>query len=201
MNRPKNSFNPLHRDGAGNCNGLGALSYYPSTFQDYEDAPQCPPTKEENWRGPVVDCESKLAEDDFAQPREIWLHTLPKDAGQQENLVSNIAEQLAKALPEIRKKTYGMLQRSDQGNEMIVTAAVLFRRVHQDLGRQFRIATEKRAEEIEMSKFDDQLRSLKVDFQVRSARSALDKNEDLPCIPDPPAPNAGFFSGKHVFRS
>lgn len=84
---------------------------------------------------------------------------------------------------------------------MIVTTAALFRRVHQDLGRQVRIATEKRAEEIEMSKVDDQLRSLKLGFQPRSARTALDKNEDLPCSLDPPAPNAGLFSGKHAFHS
>lgn len=84
---------------------------------------------------------------------------------------------------------------------MIVTTAALFRRVHQDLGRQIRIATEKRAEEIEMSKVDDQLRSLRLGFQPRSARTALDKNEDLPCSLDPPAPNAGLFSGKHAFHS
>ncbi|KAG6356539.1 hypothetical protein INS49_014412 [Diaporthe citri] len=185
VNRPKNSFDPLHRDGAGNYNGLGNTpSYYPSTYQHYEDAPQYASANEENWCGPVVDHESKLTEDDFAQPRDFWVRILPKDAGQQENLVGNIAEHLAQALPEIRKQTYA-----------------LFRRVHQDLGRQIRIATEKWAEEIEISKVDDQLRSLNLDFQPRSARTALDKNEDLPCSLDLPAPNAGIFSGKQAFHS
>lgn len=111
VNRPKNSFNPLHRDGAGNSNGLeNTPSYFPSTFQDYEDAPQYAPTDKEKWCGPVVDHESKLAEDDFAQPRDFWVRILPKDAGQQENLVGNIAEHLAQALPEIRKQTYGMFR-------------------------------------------------------------------------------------------
>lgn len=148
-----------------------------------------------------------MTEDDFTQPRDFWVRILPKDAGQQENLVSNIAEHLAHALPEVRNKTYGMLNCPNQGNAMILTAAALFRRVHQDLGRQVRIAAEKQAEKLEMSKGDGQLEGLKLDFQPRSARTALDKNEDLPCSLDPPAPNAGLFSCKlpsqsrHVFDS
>lgn len=146
-----------------------------------------------------------MVEDDFTQPRDFWVRILPKDAGQQENLVSNIAELLAHALPEIRNKTYSMLKRPNQRKPMIVTAAALFRRVHQDLGREVRIATEKQAEKLDMSKVDYQLKGLKLDFQPRSARTALDKNEDLPCSLDPPAPNAGLFSckltsqSKHVF--
>lgn len=107
VNRPKNSFNPLRRDGAANSQGLGGSApYYPSSFQDLGTARQYASAAAENWSGRVVDFESKMTEEDFVQPREFWERILPKDRGQQENLVSNVAEHLAQALPSVREKTY-----------------------------------------------------------------------------------------------
>ncbi|ROW15395.1 hypothetical protein VPNG_02414 [Cytospora leucostoma] len=178
INRPKNSFNPLRRDGAANYHGLGGTApYYPSSFQDLGTARQYAPAIDENWNGRVVDFESNLTEDDFVQPRDFWERVLAKEPGQQDNLVSNVAEHLAQALPEVRNKAYS-----------------LFRRVHQDLGRKIRQATEKEAEKLELKKVAKQFENLSLPFQPRSARTALDKNEDLPCSLDPPTPNAGLIS-------
>lgn len=107
VNRPKNSFNPLRRDGAANYQGLGGTApYYPSSFQDLGTARQYAPAIDENWNGRVVEFESKLTEDDFVQPRDFWERVLAKEPGQQDNLVSNVAEHLAQALPEVRNRTY-----------------------------------------------------------------------------------------------
>lgn len=48
-----------------------------------------------------------MSEDDFEQPRDFWERILAKEPGQQENLVSNVAEHLAEAVPRIREKVYG----------------------------------------------------------------------------------------------
>ncbi|ROW08805.1 hypothetical protein VMCG_02700 [Cytospora schulzeri] len=178
VNRPKNSFNPLRRDGAANFQGLGGTApYYPSSFQYLDTAPQYAASTEENWNGRVVNFESKVTEDDFAQPREFWEHILPKEPGQQENLVSNVAERLAQAQPDVREKTYS-----------------LFGRVHQVLGRKIRLATEQEADKLELKKVEKQFERLSLPFQPRSARTALDKNEDLPCSLDRCSPNAGLIS-------
>ncbi|KUI63890.1 Catalase A [Cytospora mali] len=177
INRPKRSFNPLRRDGAANFQGsAGACPYYPSSFQHLDTAPQYAEAGEENWNGPVVDFESKLTEDDFAQPREFWERILPKDPGQQDNLVSNVAEHLALALPDVRQKTYS-----------------LFGRVHQNLGHKIRLATEQEAHLLELRKLEKKFERLSLPFQPRGTRTALDRDEALPCSLDRLAPNTGLI--------
>lgn len=75
--------------------------------------------------------------------------------------------------------------------------------MHTDLGRKIRRATEQVAEDLEVEKAGDKLEKLTLPFQPRSKRTALDKNEDLPCSLDKCYPNAGLISGdyevKHKF--
>lgn len=110
VNRPRsNRFNPMRRDGAACYQyGLGNTpAYYPSSFQTIDAAPQYAAPHKENWSGRVVEFESKMDEEDFQQPRDFWERILAKEAGQQESLVSNVAEHLAEAAPRIREKAYG----------------------------------------------------------------------------------------------
>lgn len=79
----------------------------------------------------------------------------------------------------------------------ILLCVALFSRVHPDLGRRIRRATEKQAEELELNKIGAQLENLALPFQPRSRRTALDKNEDLSCSLDPCFPNAGLISAKN----
>lgn len=113
INRPKNSFNPLRRDGAG-CflqgqgqNENNFMPYYPSSFYSIDIAPQYAIPSREAWSGRVVDFESKMEGGDLEQPREFWEHILAKEPGQQENLVSNVAESLAEAVVAVREKAFG----------------------------------------------------------------------------------------------
>lgn len=82
-------------------------SYYPSSFQTIDAAPPYAAPRGENWAGRVVEFESRMGEDDLEQPRDFWERILAKEPGQQENLVSNVAEHLAEAAPRIREKVYG----------------------------------------------------------------------------------------------
>lgn len=75
--------------------------------------------------------------------------------------------------------------------------------MHTDLGRKIRRVTEQLAEDLELERTGDKLEKLALPFQPRSKRTALDKNEDLPCSLDKCYPNAGLVSGdyeaKHKF--
>lgn len=81
---------------------------------------------------------------------------------------------------------------------MLIPKTALFSRVHTDLGRQVRRATEQVAEDLEAARNagGDKLEQLALPFQPRSKRTALDKNEDLPCSLDKCYPNAGLVSGE-----
>lgn len=75
-----------------------------------------------------------------------------------------------------------------------------------DLGRKIRRATNQVAEDLEVTKQvggNNNFNKLTLPFQPRSKRTALDKNEDLPCSLDTCYPNAGLLSGdfgaKHIF--
>lgn len=114
VNRPRNNFNPLRRDGAGcflqnqgqNSND-GLPPYYPSSFYSLDTAPQYAAQSQEIWGGRVVDYESKMEDGDLEQPRDFWERILAKEPGQQENLVANVAEHLAHAVAGVRGKAYG----------------------------------------------------------------------------------------------
>lgn len=112
VNRPKHALNPLCRDGVGNIQqgrGNSLPPYYPSGFYNLDRAPQYSIPGEETWNGRVVDYESKMDDGDLEQPRDFFEKILAKESGQQENLVSNIAEHLSKADFKVRNKAYGML--------------------------------------------------------------------------------------------
>lgn len=87
------------------------------------------------------------------------------------------------------------------------THIALFSRVHTDLGRKIRRTTDQVVEDLEVAKqaaaAGGNNNTLTLPFQPRSKRTALDKNEDLPCSLDTCYPNAGFLSGdlgvKHPF--
>lgn len=71
----------------------------------------------------------------------------------------------------------------------------LFGRVHPELGRKIRRATEKEVEDLVFKKVKDTMDGLTLAYQPRNKRTALDKNEDLPCSLDQCQPNAGLVSG------
>lgn len=72
----------------------------------------------------------------------------------------------------------------------------MFSRVHPDLGRGVRRATERQAADLALKQANEKLESLSLPYQPRTKRTALDKNEDLPCSLEPCLPNAGLVSGK-----
>lgn len=106
-------MNPLRRDGAG-CflqnpiqDDDSLTSYYPSSFYSIDTAPQYAAPNRETWNGQVVDFESKMEFGDLDQPCEFWERILAKEPGQQENLVSNVAEHLGEAAAGVREKAFG----------------------------------------------------------------------------------------------
>ncbi|KAI0435537.1 catalase-like domain-containing protein [Xylaria telfairii] len=124
INKPKQSFNPLMRDGAATFKGLGATpNYFPSSFSTYGKASQYAQPDEELWLGTVTDFESQVVDADFEQARDFWEQTLSPE--EQDNFVSNVAGHLKSAVSEVRMVTYGM-----------------FTRVNADLGERIRTATE-----------------------------------------------------------
>lgn len=62
-----------------------------------------------------------------------------------------------------------------------------------------RRSTEKIAGDIAIKKIGDDLDGLSLPFQPRNKRTALDKNEDLPCSLDQCLPNAGLVSRNGPF--
>lgn len=140
INRPKHSFNPLRRDGAGcfiqsqgqNSND-GLPPYYPSSFYSLDKAPQYGSPSQEIWGGRVVAYESKMEDGDLEQPRDFWERILAKEPGQQENLVANVAEHLAEAVAGVRDRAYGKFQSFiflfHVGNDLFLFL-FLFHRVH-----------------------------------------------------------------------
>lgn len=97
-----------HQHQSQSQGGLAAPPYYPSSFQAIDAAPRPHAAlRGESWSGRVVEFESRMGEDDLEQPRDFWERILAKEPGQQENLVSNVAEHLAEAAPRIREKAYG----------------------------------------------------------------------------------------------
>lgn len=114
INRPRHgALNPLRRDGAGNFEqGRGDSTlppYYPSSSYSLDTAPQYAAPNRELWTGRIVDFESKFEDNDLDQPRDFFEKILGKEPGQQDNLISNIAEHLAEADAMIRNKAYGSL--------------------------------------------------------------------------------------------
>ena len=111
-NRPFYTFNPTRRDGFANVANYGSQpNYIPATDQaPIVNAPQYQQrAAHEEWVGKVVDYESQPTDADYVQPRDFW-NVLGKTAGQQKNLVYNVAENLSGALQSVRVKTYGKFE-------------------------------------------------------------------------------------------
>ncbi|WYZ46145.1 hypothetical protein EsH8_IX_000370 [Colletotrichum jinshuiense] len=60
----------------------------------------------EDWVGQVSGFTSEVVDDDFAQARAFW-DVLEKQEGEQENLVSNVAQHLGSAAPVVHEKAFG----------------------------------------------------------------------------------------------
>ncbi|KAF3770458.1 catalase-domain-containing protein [Cryphonectria parasitica EP155] len=118
INRPAYSFTPLNRDGQGaSGDNLGATpNYYPSSFFAYGAAAQYATSgvNEERFDGPVVDYESPLRPDDFAQATSFWRDVLAREKGQQDNFVGNVAAHLRSAVAAVRGDVYALFARVDE---------------------------------------------------------------------------------------
>jgi catalase len=83
-NKPKYSYNPTRRDGAGVVDNLQDLpNYIPGDqdqvtilTKDYEAAAH------EQWIGTVTSFDSVVTADDYVQPRDFWENTLGTDPAQ-----------------------------------------------------------------------------------------------------------------------
>ncbi|KAL8641588.1 MAG: hypothetical protein Q9226_008615 [Calogaya cf. arnoldii] len=126
VNRPKQAFNPLQRDGAGAVQGNGGAfpSHLSSTRpMTYKDRSSLVTPSHEQWSGSVTAKPrwqpSDIDFDSPDSPRGFWDMIGEKDkyAGWQGKMIGNIARHLSGARVDVRTKAY-----------------VLFRRVHDDLG-------------------------------------------------------------------
>ena len=113
VNKPKYSYNPTKRDGPGNIHNLGSLAnYIPGDhmpiLDDYVKQYEQPP--EEQWNSKVISFDSRVDDNDYAQPKVFWnkvLAATDKRPEQQTNLVENVAASLCKAKMEVRMASYG----------------------------------------------------------------------------------------------
>ena len=114
INKPKYSYNPAKRDGAGNIDNLGSSANYITGVQDparIESAKQYEQPAQEKWEGKATYVDSndvqKVSPDkmDYVQPAVFW-NTVLKKTGQQNSLVENVAASLSKADSPIRETTY-----------------------------------------------------------------------------------------------
>jgi catalase len=109
VNRPFYSYTPTQRDGAGNFSNLGSLpNYLPSSFGPKIIKPRQSErlAAHEKWIGTAVEFETEVTDEDFVQGRQFW-EDLGQLAGQQENLVGNVAGALSSAIESVRKVSYG----------------------------------------------------------------------------------------------
>jgi catalase len=144
-NKPKYSYNPTRRDGAGVVDNLQDLpNYIPGDqdqvtilTKDYEAAAH------EQWIGTVTSFDSVVTADDYVQPRDFWENTLGTDPAQQERLVGNVAASLSKALPNIRQDAYGKSFQLDASDlELTFSIADIFTKINKDLGARIKAKTE-----------------------------------------------------------
>lgn len=104
-------YQPFERDGQistrGNCDG-------DPNYVNSQIIPLMTKTlPEENnvhdhWVGKVTAFATDVTNDDFVQARDFWVRVLPKEPGQQENLIGNVAESLSGVtVDSVRKKAFG----------------------------------------------------------------------------------------------
>ncbi|KAN0096527.1 catalase [Hyaloscypha variabilis] len=103
-------YSPFQRDGFANFKGNYGPdpNYVGSTLRTlrYKGGQ----TSHDEWVGKIADYSSEIVDDDFAQATALW-EVFGKHPGQQKAFVSNVAENLKPALPEVQKETIKMFAR------------------------------------------------------------------------------------------
>lgn len=145
-NKPKYSYNPTRRDGAGIIDNLKDLPNYIPGDQDVVTIVSKPYELQdhEEWVGKVTSYNSPVTSDDYVQPREFWQVTLGHDPAQQERLVGNVAASLSKARPDIRQGSYGttVLPHPQSSLHTDIDDLDIFTQIDSDLGERIKKATE-----------------------------------------------------------
>lgn len=103
------------RDGSCTVDGnlAGTPNYYPSSFYTLSPASQYAQPDKEQYNACVVNFESQVVNDDYAQAKDFWQNVLPKEPGnnQQQNFVYNVAGHLSAVTgdmgEDIRNAVYG----------------------------------------------------------------------------------------------
>jgi catalase len=144
VNAPLHPYAPFQRDGPGAVNGnYGSDPGYPSPLRPNEYTPVDVHIGHEEWVGRATYDLQEVTDEDFVQAKGLW-DVLGRTPGQQQNLVHNVAVHLFGAVPEVRRRTYGM-----------------FSRVDGDLGRRIEEATEEQVIAVKrMGEKDDKLNEL-----------------------------------------
>ncbi|PQE22733.1 catalase protein [Rutstroemia sp. NJR-2017a BVV2] len=112
-------YQPFQRDGRASIHG----NYGPDpNYVRASSLPLAPASpnvlavqqqQHEAWSGKVVAWTSEVVDDDFVQARMFWKDVLGKQEGEQEALVSNLAENLKSADETIRKEAIAIFGRVD----------------------------------------------------------------------------------------
>ncbi|KAI9818678.1 MAG: peroxisomal catalase A [Thelocarpon impressellum] len=114
VNCPVHAFNPYQRDGLMAVNGnYGSNPNYPSTFRPLKYKPTKGSEQHETWAGKAVNFSQEVTDEDYVQATGLW-KVLGKQAGQQDNFVSNVAGHLSGARVEVRRRTYEMFGKVDK---------------------------------------------------------------------------------------
>lgn len=104
-------YQPFERDGQmstkGNCDG--DPNYINSQVIPLRTRTLPEETNvHDHWVGKVTAFATEVTDDDFVQARDFWYRVLPREPGQQENFVSNVAESLTwVTVAEVRKRSFG----------------------------------------------------------------------------------------------
>lgn len=103
-------YSPMQRDGFANFRGNYGPdpNYVGSTLRPLRYAGG--KTSHDEWVGKIADYSSEVVDDDFAQATALW-EVFGKHPGQQQAFVSNVAEDLKKAIPAVRQETIKMFAR------------------------------------------------------------------------------------------
>lgn len=118
VNRPLNVYAPWQRDGPAAINGNygSAPGFASSTVPQHpiQYSPADSNIAHENWVGKAARNLWEVTEEDFVQPRALW-KVLGTQKGQQDNFVYNVSTHLCGAIEDVRKRTYEMFSKIDEG--------------------------------------------------------------------------------------
>jgi catalase len=118
VNRPLNVYAPWQRDGPAAINGnYGSAPNFASSTtpqQPIQYSPADSNIVHENWIGMSTRNLWEVTDEDFVQPRALW-NVLGTQEGQQDNFVYNVSTHLCGAVEDVRRRTYDMFSRIDEG--------------------------------------------------------------------------------------